>query len=659
MFQSQLLAAELTDEQRIRLAYEIALPFLAKELEQKSVVTRWDVRAAAGYGLIHAGFQSVADINAVTKLMREEGVLQYGEKTELIWGEEDGRWYEKITTGLHELQELEFIALAKAAADDRSAALPADLLERKVRESGLDFSDEHGKAQLAMLNRLGTDGRFTVAIAAAGAGKGAALQPLVAAWREQGREVYGVAVAHRQADALTEAGIAEDHVTALSGPTVKRPKTFLEAAKAGSLNLGPNSVVVIDEVAQLGTRQGLELLRLRAKHGFTLVALGDDAQCSSVSAGAIVDLTRRALGPERVPEILTTRRQRTERERKVVSLLREGRAKEAIDLKRSDGTAIMVPGGYRETIAETAKRYTERLRETGEAPGIVTPTNRDAHEISLAVRAERRAMGQLGPDVKRIRAVGQKGHEYEMALAVGDRVRPFQTVKTATGTIGRNGSVLEILALDHSGMTVRALKTGKQGRVAWRDLTTPSGRIHLAYGDTLTINAAQGMTKGGFILSLPSGSRDVDGHAAYSAGSRHRDWSCIVTSGVAEAAEVRQSRPLDDPRPVTLDDQWGNVGRHFAQQSPKDLALNLLERVTAIHRGSVIGFAKQLQPAQQAANIRRHRSETALAPTIQRVAGFVRDLHQRIRPAREQTAAREAPAQARAQQQSPEPDLEL
>src|SRR5271166_853433 len=38
-----------------------------------------------------------------------------------------------------------------------------------------------GRAQLAMIRRLGTGGRFGVAIAAAGAGKTTALQPLVAA----------------------------------------------------------------------------------------------------------------------------------------------------------------------------------------------------------------------------------------------------------------------------------------------------------------------------------------------------------------------------------------------------------------------------------------------------------------------------------------------
>jgi hypothetical protein len=60
----------------------------------------------------------------------------------------------------------------------------------------------------------------------------------------------------------------------------------------------------------------------------------------------VVNLMRRALGAEAVPEILTTRRQRTEREREIAGLFREGKAAEALAMKREDGTAEAVPGGY-------------------------------------------------------------------------------------------------------------------------------------------------------------------------------------------------------------------------------------------------------------------------------------------------------------------------
>jgi hypothetical protein len=99
-------------------------------------------------------------------------------------------------------------------------------------------------------------------------------------------------------------------------------------------------VVAVDEWGLLGTRQALELLRLQERHGFKVVALGDDKQCQAIEAGAIIDLSRRALGAERVPVIPTTLRQRTERERQIVGLFRDGRAAEGQTAAKAAMTSL-------------------------------------------------------------------------------------------------------------------------------------------------------------------------------------------------------------------------------------------------------------------------------------------------------------------------------
>ena len=124
------LAPELTHEQRIRMAYEAALPEIEDLFARKSVITHWELRTAVGHGLVHSGLGDVSDYNDVTALMRREGVRQYGEMTALVWGQDDERRAIALTTALHEAQELEFVGLAKAAARDRSAALPGELLDR-------------------------------------------------------------------------------------------------------------------------------------------------------------------------------------------------------------------------------------------------------------------------------------------------------------------------------------------------------------------------------------------------------------------------------------------------------------------------------------------------------------------------------------------------
>ena len=589
-------APELTPEMRIEMAYQEALPFLDRQFERRATLPHWEVRRAAAQGLVASGIEGAADIGAVTRKMREWGVKQYGEMTGLVWGQEDGRKYVTVSTALHELNEREFIALGRSAAQDRSAALPADLLERKIQESGLDFSDEHGKAQLAMIRRLGMAGRFSVGIAAAGAGKTTALQPLVAAWQEQGRQVYGVSLAWRQADDLTDAGISPGDVKAFS--------VLLDAAKAGDLKLDRHAVVAVDELGLLGTRHGLELLRLRDQLGFQIVALGDDKQCQSIEAGPIVDLSRRALGKEQVPEILTTLRQQTEREREIVGLLREGRAREAVAMKRADGTAEMVPGGYNDAVVRVAQLYFERIQQTGKAPSVSAPTNMDAHRISVAIRTERRAMGEIGSDVMRIRAVDQEGREYDMPLAAGDRVRLFKSTGAKFGdgrggAIGRNGSILDVLAIDDNGIMARSVKTGREGGVAWDSLADKVGRIRLAYGEVMTINTAQGSTVDEHIFAFPSGSKAVNGLQAYTAGTRHRRSAWLVTSQGAERREVSHRRPLNDRRPIGPDDEWANVVRNLSAQPVKDAAVAFIEGANKVRHGSVRMFQNALHPPEQ------------------------------------------------------------
>jgi AAA domain-containing protein len=565
----------------------------------------WDARCAALRGLVATGgYQGLEDVAAVTKLMREEGVLQYGEKTALLWGQEPDVRHVSITTALHEAHETEFLSLAKAAAADRSGAFTAREVDAAARQSGLKFESYHGKAQLKAIHTLGEGGRFGVAIGTAGAGKSAMLQVLTIAAEKRDIDVWGASLAWRQADDMVNGGIDRSRVKAFS--------VLLDGLKDGSIKLGRDSLLAVDELGLLGTRQGLELLRLREQHGFGVVALGDDKQCASIESGNIITLCRRTLGAEQVPEILTTVRPQTERERTIAGLIREGQPAPALDMKRSDGTAEMVPGGYDQLVGRVAALYGERLRETGKAPTISAPTNIDAHRIGVAVREERRKMGLIGPDIRIVKATDGE-RNYSLALAGGDHVRLFKSTGVRLesgrgGRIGRNGSVVEVVSMDGQGIKLRSLKTNAVGTAKWSDLVERDGRVHLAYGSALTVHTAQGLTSGDHIFALPAGSQAITGATRYTAMTRHRLRSYLLTSEVAERAAVRASRPINDPREVTLDDKWAMVAKSLVNQPVKDLAVNMAERVQTLKRGMVKQFQQQMHPAEQ-------RKRQGLSPT--------------------------------------------
>jgi ATP-dependent exoDNAse (exonuclease V) alpha subunit len=422
--------------------------------------------------------------------------------------------------------------------------------------------------------------------------------------------------------------------------------------------LTDNSVVAVDEVGLLGTRQGLELLRHREELGFTIVALGDDKQTGAIQAGDFLSLASRALGAEAIPVITSTVRQQTAREKQIVGLFREGRAAEALTMKRQDGTAVMVYGGRAEVVQRVAKLYAERLSATGQAPTISAPTNSDAHRIGEAVREERRALGMLGPDLARVKATDGE-RNYALALAAGDRVRLFKSTGADIaggrgGTIGRNGSIVEVVNVTDSGIVLKGA-SGKVGTVTWDKLTRPDGRAHLAYGDAMTVHTVQGSTANEHIFALPEGSQAVNGRLGYTANTRHRHAGYIVTSETAERVAVSRSRPINDRREVSTDDKWANVAAAFSYQPVRDTAMAMFERVGDVRRGAVRAFHGALAPAeqQQAAgqapslgheHVHTHKVSAGLtrdaAALVQRIAdnarAVVADLKQRLASRQEQ-----------------------
>ena len=157
----------------------------------------------------------------------------------------------------------------------------------------------------------------------AGAGKTTLLQPLVDAWKadqrysDRGREVIGAAMAWRQADALRDAGIERTY--ALS--------PLLRMIEAGEFKANRNTVLVLDEASQIGPRPMLRLLELQARTGMTIKMLGDREQAQAIEAGDTIEILRRALPPEALPELLTTMRQATKRGQAIAGLFRDGQGR--------------------------------------------------------------------------------------------------------------------------------------------------------------------------------------------------------------------------------------------------------------------------------------------------------------------------------------------
>jgi len=591
----------LSRDERLETAYQAAMPLLSKQFDRRAVIDGSDARVAAAKGLIVSGIESAEDVSTLTRAFRERGIRRRGEDAALIWGTvagAQGRERTAITTTLDEREEKILIATARAGGQDRTAALTPANINRAVRAfRDLDFSTEH--AQRAVIDKLGTGGRIGLAIGVAGSGKTTLLKPLVHAWQDAGRTVHGIALAWRQSDDLAEAGI-EGRTRAVA--------SFLAAVARERIALDAKSVVVIDEVGLLGTRQLNDILALQRRTRFQLVMLGDPKQMQSVEAGPVISLLRKGLGADAVPELVSSVRQPDEEERETTLMFRNGQTAEAMQRKAANGTFHVVPGGYREAIEKVAALWQERREANRERNGftvtVSAPTNAEAHDISMAIRAERRAAGEIGDDKVALAATdGQGERSYSMALAEGDRVRLFRRVNATfvetgrSSNIGRNGTVLEVAGIRDDGLMLRSAG-GKVGFVPWDRLRDDGGRVQLAYGDALTTYSGQGSSVTEHIHAMPSGSRLVTAFGAYTSGSRHREQSFIVTSDGAERAEIASRRPLGDRREINASDVLANVTRNLSRQDEKESAVSMLERAANVRRGTIRAVLASLQPME-------------------------------------------------------------
>ena len=346
-----------------------------------------------------------------------------------------------------------------------------------------------------------------------------------------------------------------------------------------------NSVVVVDEVGLIGTRQMLDLLRLQERTGMQIVMVGDPKQCQSIEAGPVIELLRKGVGEGAVPEILTSIRQKTEREREITGLFRAGRAVEALEMKQQDGTALLVAGGRQATVRRVARLWRERIEANRGDPAfrltVSAPTNADVHEIGAAIRAERRRASEIGDDVKVLDATNRSGDTYRLPLAVGDRVRLYDRVHDARvpgrkTVLANNGEVVEIRALTEEGMIVRN-DAGAEGLVAWRKIRARrDAPVRLTYGYATTVDTAQGSTATEHIHVLPAGSHAIHGFKAYTATSRHERTTWIVVDEASERRHLASRSMIGQKPEIGEPDVWRQIGENLSRQPQKASALDML-----------------------------------------------------------------------------------
>jgi hypothetical protein len=279
----------------------------------RSSFDRRDVLQAIAAGHQH-GIRPAAASTAATALLRRPEVVPLASSTR-----QPGPRYSTA-----ELLDIEAGLVASAAGrrNDQTAIVPGPIVERAFAARP-SLSDEQ-KQMVASLT--GSGAGVEVVVGRGGSGKTFALDAARAAWSEAGYDVIGAALAAQAATELQGgSGI----------PSTTIDRLLADLDQPGPFSpLRPETVVVIDEAAMVGTRKLARLAAHTELAGAKLVLIGDHRQVPEIEAGGAFVALQRVVP---VSELAGNRRQVHQWERDALAELRAGSVPDAIAAYRRAG----------------------------------------------------------------------------------------------------------------------------------------------------------------------------------------------------------------------------------------------------------------------------------------------------------------------------------
>ncbi len=381
---------------------------------------------------------------------------------------------------------------------------PSPRLDAGVVDAALAAEGRLGTDQVAAVRALcGPGPALRSLIAPGGFGKTTAVHAGASACTAAGRPVLGLATTNQAVSGLRAVG--------LEATTIARLR--LDLAKAP---LEPGTVVVLDEVSQVATRDAAVVLdAVAATPGAQLWCLGDPRQSEAVGAAGLAAEVS-GLGHDGAivaPALVVNRRQRHVEDRQALAELRAGHAGASQTIRTEAGWEHeeATPLATREAPADAAVADIEA--HGPEAVVTLAVSHADCEDLADRIRARLLDAGLIAGEA----IVGSGWAAEERCYAAGDRV----LLHTKSGQPGlHNGSVGTVVALEGEGLRVAfdhqdevVLRTDfVQGRRG-------DGNPNVSHAWARTIEGAQGGTWEAVHLL---GSASLDALVGYTGQSRGR-----------------------------------------------------------------------------------------------------------------------------------------
>ncbi len=321
--------------------------------------------------------------------------------------------------------------------------------------------------QVRMVRAVTRRGGVRVVVGAAGSGKTFALAAANDAWTRDGSTVIGCALAARAARQLqTDTGIRAATLDALLTELERRDRP----------GLSPQTVVVVDEAAMVGTRKLARLLDLAEHAGAKVVLVGDPRQLTEIEAGGAFAVLGQRLG---AALLVANRRQTDPVEREALAALRAGHVNRALDRLAGYGrlTEAASSTEVRDQMIVDWRHATER----GDDTIMLARRRADVTDLNQRVLVLRGTLGErTGPRVDT-----NSGREF----ATGDRILTLRNDRKHGLVNGDRGTITQV------DPTTGSIDVQFDRELQPRAI--PAAYVaagHVDHGYAMTIHKSQGLT---------------------------------------------------------------------------------------------------------------------------------------------------------------------
>jgi ATP-dependent exoDNAse (exonuclease V) alpha subunit len=300
-----------------------------------------------------------------------------------------------------------------------------------------------------------------VLVGPAGTGKGVVIDLAARAEKHAGRHTIGVAVSGSTAERLGET------TPALAGRT-STIDALIGSSDAGTVKLGPNTTVFLDEAGMVDHRRLDALTRLIEDSGAKLVAVGDGKQLPSIGPGGMFD---RLTAHVRSAELADIHRTSDPEERQAWAALRRGDPERAMAHYQARGELFF--NDTREQAGEAAvQRWAEltKTRDPRQVALIADSSNVEIDRLNARAQHLRIDRGELwGAEV-------QLPHRH-YGLFEGDLVTFTAQQRIPGQARVENGARGQVTRTHEDGLTVVLDGYQREVTLAGQDLEN----VRLAY----------------------------------------------------------------------------------------------------------------------------------------------------------------------------------